>query len=93
MKSYSEKKRENKKEVEEVEEVEDEKEEEKNNSNKIEVEKDLVEIRDNICKDIIMVGDFNAHVGADEEGITGNNENTGINGHEYRRFFKERELV
>ena len=58
-----------------------------------EVEKDLVEIRDNICKDIIMVGDFNAHVGADEEGITGNNEKTGINGQEYRRFFKERELV
>ena len=39
VKSYSEKKRENKKEVEEVEEVEDEKEEEKNNSNKIKVEK------------------------------------------------------
>ena len=58
-----------------------------------EIEKDLVEIRDNVCKNIIMVGDFNAHVGNDEQGITGNNEKIGINGQEYRRLIKERELV
>ena len=34
-----------------------------------------------------------SHVGADEEGISENNEKVGRNGQEYRRFFKERELV
>ena len=40
-----------------------------------------------------MVGDMNAHVGNDGEGISGNNEKIGTNGKEYRRFWKEKDLV
>ena len=58
-----------------------------------EIEKDFMEIRENITNNILMVGDMNAHVGNDEEGIAGNNEKIGINGKEYRRFWKERDLI
>ena len=44
-------------------------------------------------KQIIIVGDLNAHMGNDEEGIIGNKERIGINGKEYRRFIKERQLI
>ena len=57
-----------------------------------ELEKDFVEIRQE-CKHILIVGDFNAHIGNDEEGIDGNNEKIGINGKEYRRFIRERQLI
>jgi exonuclease III len=57
-----------------------------------ELEKDLVEIHQEY-KHIMIVGDFNAHVGNDEEGIEGNAEKIGTNGKEYRRFIKERQLV
>ena len=41
---------------------------------------------------ILWVGDFNAHVGADKEGIEGNNDHIGKNGIEYRKLLKETNL-
>ena len=58
-----------------------------------EVEKDLLEIKENVTNNILMVGDMNAHVGNDEEGIKENDEKIGTNGKEYRRFWKERDLT
>ena len=57
-----------------------------------ELEKDYVEIKENVTDDIIIVGDLNAHIGNDDEGVKGNNEHVGINGQEYRRFIKERQI-
>ena len=57
-----------------------------------ELEKDFVELQVN-HKHILMMGDLNAHVGNDGDGISGNNDKIGVNGKEYRRFIKERELV
>ena len=58
-----------------------------------ELEKDLLEIKENVTNNILMVGDMNAHVGNDDEGIKENDEKIGINGKEYRRFWKERDLT
>ena len=57
-----------------------------------ELEKDFTEIEvEN--KHILLVGDLNAHMGNDDEGILGNNDKVGHNGQEYRRFIKERQLI
>ena len=57
-----------------------------------ELEKDFAEIKvEN--KHILIVGDLNAHMGNDEDGILGNNNKIGVNGKEYRRFIKERQLI
>ena len=58
-----------------------------------ELEKDFMEINENETNNILMIGDMNAHVGNDEHGIKGNNEKIGTNGQEYRRFWKERDLI
>ena len=58
-----------------------------------EMEKDFMEICEHETSNILMVGDMNAHVGNDDEGIAGNNDKIGTNGREYRRFWKERDLV
>ena len=58
-----------------------------------EMEKDFMEIKEHVTPNILMVGDMNAHIGSDDEGITGNNDRIGTNGKEYRRFWKERDLV
>ena len=58
-----------------------------------ELEKDFMEIKENKTDKILLVGDMNAHVGNDENGITGNNEKVGRNGKEYRRFWKEKDLI
>ena len=39
------------------------------------------------------MGDINAHVGNDEDGIVDNNDKVGVNGNEYRRFIKEKQLI
>ena len=57
-----------------------------------ELEKDLAEIKEHTTDNIIIVGDFNAHIGNDLEGVEGNHEKIGRNGNEYRRFIKERDL-
>eukprot|EP00112_Aurelia_sp_Birch-Aquarium-sp1_P026511 Seg943.10 transcript_id=Seg943.10/GoldUCD/mRNA.D3Y31 product="Craniofacial development protein 2" protein_id=Seg943.10/GoldUCD/D3Y31 len=44
-------------------------------------------------KAVIMVGDFNAHMGNDEQGINGNNKEIGMNGREYRDLIKRNELT
>ena len=57
-----------------------------------ELEKDFVELNVN-HEHILMIGDLNAHIGNDDDGILGNNEKIGTNGKEYRRFMKERQLI
>ena len=52
-----------------------------------------MEIKENKTDKILLVGDMNAHVGNDENGIAGNNEKIGRNGKEYRRFWKEKDLI
>ena len=57
-----------------------------------ELEKDFAEISlNNKC--ILILGDMNAHMRNDEQGIFGNDEKIGTNGKEYRRFLKENELI
>ena len=58
-----------------------------------ELEKDFVEIKVNESNNILMVGDMNAHIGNDDEGIEGNHEKIGTNGREYRRFWREKQLI
>ena len=58
-----------------------------------ELEKDFMEIKENKTHKILLVGDMNAHVGNDKDGIIGNNEKIGTNGKEYRRFWKENDLI
>ena len=58
----------------------------------IEFETDFAEIKENITNNIILVGDFNAHLGDDSEGIEGNHLKIGTNGKEYRRFIKDRDI-
>ena len=41
----------------------------------------------------MMVGDFNAYVGNDKEGIKENLEKIGVNGKEYRRLIKDNKLI
>ena len=41
---------------------------------------------------MIIVGDFNAHMGDDKEGISGNHKKMGTNGVEYRKMIKEKEI-
>ena len=50
-------------------------------------------MKSNITEDIIIVGDFNAHIGNDKEGVKDNHEKVGINGEEYRRFIRNNGLV
>ena len=57
-----------------------------------ELEKDFAELEVK-NKHILIMGDLNAHMGNDSEGIPGNNEDIGVNGKEYRRFIKERQLI
>ena len=58
-----------------------------------ELEKDFMEIKVNETNNILMLGDMNAHVGNDDQGINGNHDKIGTNGKEYRRFWRERELI
>ena len=58
-----------------------------------ELKKDILEIKNSISDKIILVGDYNAHMGNDEEGIQGNHQKIGINGREYRKMIKENDLV
>ena len=44
-------------------------------------------------KPVMVVGDLNAHIGNDDEGIPGNNNKIGPNGKEYREFIRRNELV
>ena len=44
-------------------------------------------------QEIMIVGDFNAYIGNDAEGITGNHTQIGINGNEYRKMFKLNNLL
>ena len=57
-----------------------------------ELEKDYLEIKENVTDNILIVGDFNAYMGDDDEGIKGNNKKIGTNGKAYRRLFKDRQL-
>ena len=58
-----------------------------------ELQKDLKEIKENITENIILVGDFNAHMGNDREGIQGNHPTIGKNGSVYRQMIKENDLT
>ena len=53
-----------------------------------ELENYFIEVKSNVTEDIIIVGDFNAHIGNDEEGVKDNHEKVGVNGEEYRRFIR-----
>ena len=58
-----------------------------------ELEKDLKEIVENEGDEVLIVGDFNAHVGNDEKGIKDNHEKIGKNGEQYRRMVEENNLT
>ena len=58
-----------------------------------ELETDLLEISMNEDIAVMMVGDFNAHIGNDQEGIMGNHAKIGTNGKEYREIIKRNNLV
>ena len=58
-----------------------------------EIEMDIWEMKTNIGGKIMIVGDLNAHMGNDEEGIKDNHEEIGIRGKEYRRMIKQNDLV
>ena len=50
--------------------------------------KDYKEITINHSEQIMIVGDFNAYIGNDKDGINGNHDKIGNNGKEYRKFIK-----
>ena len=58
-----------------------------------ELDKDIKEIKENVTEKILMVGDMNAHVGCDDQGIKGNNQHVGVNGEEYRKLFKNNKMT
>ena len=58
-----------------------------------EVEMDIRGMENNVSTKIMIVGDFNAHMGNDDDGIKGNKEGIGINGGHYREMIKRNNLI